>query len=77
MTDRNRQLVPDNWSLVRERALTTELCSEGLYSERSGVCRKAKLPGRSVKGKKFSKIDGILVRNDLKAKQVYMRKNVK
>jgi len=23
MVDRNRELVPDNWSLVRERALTT------------------------------------------------------
>ena len=22
MADRNRELVPDNWSLVRERALT-------------------------------------------------------
>ena len=39
MTDRNRELVPDNWSLVRERALTTGLCSEGWYSEHSGVCR--------------------------------------
>ena len=29
-------LVPDNWSLVRERALTTGLCSEGWYSEHSG-----------------------------------------
>ena len=28
MTDRNRELVPDSWSLVRERALTTWLCSE-------------------------------------------------
>ena len=25
MADRNRELVPDNWSLVRERALTTGL----------------------------------------------------
>ena len=29
MADRNRQLVPDNWSLVRERMLTTGLCAEG------------------------------------------------
>ena len=29
MADRNRELVPDNWSLVRGRALTTELCSKG------------------------------------------------
>ena len=77
MTDGNRQLVPDNWCLVRERALTTMLCSEGWYSEHSGVCRKAELQGRSVKVKKFSKIDGSLMKNDLKAKQVYMRKNVK
>ena len=28
MTDRNRELVPDNWSLVRERALATGLGSE-------------------------------------------------
>ncbi|MCB4775096.1 MAG: hypothetical protein LGB71_07425 [Sulfurovum sp.] len=35
MMDRNRELVPDNWSLVRERELTTGLCSEGWYSEHS------------------------------------------
>ena len=35
---RQKQLVPDNWSLVRERALTTGLCSAGWYSEHSGVC---------------------------------------
>ena len=39
MTDRNRELVPDNWSLVRERALTTGLCWEGCYSEHPDVCR--------------------------------------
>ena len=50
--DRNRELVPDNWSLVRGRALTTGLCSEGWYSEHSGVCRRAELPGGSVKVKK-------------------------
>ena len=38
MTDRSRELVPDNWSLVRQRALTIELCSEGWHSEQSGVC---------------------------------------
>ena len=69
MADRNRELVPDKWTLVRERALTTGLCSEGWYSEHSGVCRRAELPGRSVKVKKFSKTDGSLMRNDLKAKQ--------
>ena len=52
MTDRNKELVPDNVSLIRVRALTTGLCSEGRYSEHSGVCRRAKLPGRSVKVKK-------------------------
>ena len=44
MADTNRELVPDNWSLVRERALATGLCSEGWYSEHSGVCRKANVP---------------------------------
>ena len=29
MADRNRELVPDKWSLVRERALTTGLSWEG------------------------------------------------
>ena len=38
--DRNRELVPDNWNLVRERALITGLCLEGWYSEHSGVCRR-------------------------------------
>ena len=52
MTDKNRELVPNNWSLVRERALTTGLCSEGWYSKHSGVC-KTELLGRSVKVKKF------------------------
>ena len=69
MADRNRELVPDNWSLVRERALTTGLCLEGWYSDHSGVCRKAELPGGSVKVKKFRKVDGSLMRNDLNANQ--------
>ena len=69
MTGRNRELVPDNWSQVRERALTTGLCSEGWYSEHSGVCRRAELPGRSVKVKNFRKVDRSLMKNDLKAKQ--------
>ena len=53
MADRNRELVPDNWSLVRERELqlTTGLCSEGWYSEHSGVCRRAEMQGGSVKVK--------------------------
>ena len=41
MTDRNRELVPDSWSLVRERSLTTGLCSVGWYSGLPGVCRRA------------------------------------
>ena len=45
------------------------LCSEGWYSELSGVCRTAELLGRSVKVKKFWKVDGSLMRNDLKANQ--------
>ena len=53
MTDRNKELVSDNWSLVRERVITTGLCSEGCYSEHPGVCRRAELPGRSVKVKTF------------------------
>ena len=44
MADRNRELVPDNWSLVWERALTTGLCLVGWYSEHSGVRRRAELP---------------------------------
>ena len=51
--DRNRELVPDKWSLVRERALTAGLCSEGWYSKHSRVCSRAELPGRSVKVKKL------------------------
>ena len=53
MTGRNRELVPDSCSLVRERALTTGLYSEGWYSERSDVCRRMELPQRSVKVKQF------------------------
>ena len=53
MAVRNRELVPDDWSLVRERALTIGLCLEEWYSEHSGVCRGAELPGGSVKVKKF------------------------
>ena len=53
MADRNRELVPDIWMLVRERALTTGLSSEGWYSEHSGVCRRTELPGGSIKMKKF------------------------
>ena len=55
MADRNRGLVPDNWSLVRERTLTTGLCSEGWYSEHSGVCRRAELPGGGCKGEEVLK----------------------
>ena len=38
MADRNRELVPGNWSLVRERALTTGLCSkDGILNARVSV----------------------------------------
>ena len=47
ITDESRELVPGSWSLVRERALTTRLCEKGWYSERSGVCRRTELLGRS------------------------------
>ena len=69
MADINRKLVPDSWSLVTVRALTTGLCAEGWYSEHSGVRRKAKLPGRSVKVNELCKVDGRLVKNDLKTKR--------
>ena len=55
MADRNRELVPDNWSLVRERVLTTGLCSEGWYSEHSDVCRRAKAAGKECKGEEVLK----------------------
>ena len=32
MADRNREIVPDDWSLVRERALTTELCKDDILN---------------------------------------------
>ena len=53
MMDRNGELVPNSCNLVRERVLTTGLSADGWYSKRSGVCRRAELPGRSVKVKKF------------------------
>ena len=73
--DRNRESAPDRWSLVREKALTTGLCSEGWCCEHSGLCRRAELPGRrvysnTVKVEKFWKADGGLTRNDLKAKGI-------
>ena len=55
MTDRNGELVPDNWSLVRERALTTGLCLEGWYSEHSGVCRRSGAAGKECKGEEVLK----------------------
>ena len=57
MMDRNRELVPDSWILVRERALNTGLSAEGWCSEHSGVCRRAELAGRRAKVKKVGKID--------------------
>ena len=52
--------------------LTTGLSADGWYSKRSGVCRRAELPGRSVKVKKLKKVDGGLMRNYLKAKQIQL-----
>ena len=49
MKDRNKELVPHSWRLVRKIALTKGLCSEGWHSEHSGICKRAELPGRSVK----------------------------
>ena len=46
MTVRKREWVPDRWSLVRERALTTGLCAEGWYSEHS--VRKDGIPNTRV-----------------------------
>ena len=50
MADRTRELVPDNWSLVREILLTTGLCLEGWYwtlgeGGGGGVCRRVELLG--------------------------------
>jgi len=71
ITDRNRGLVPDNWSLVRERTLHGHwTLFGGCYSNtRVSVEERSCREGVSVKVKKFSNVDGDLVRNDLKAKQ--------
>ena len=55
MTDRNRELIPDSWSLVRQRAQYDHWALFGRiwYSEHSCVYRRAELPGRNVKVKKF------------------------
>ena len=38
MADRKRELVPDNWSLVKERALTTGLCwKDGILNTQVSV----------------------------------------
>jgi len=55
--DRNRELVPDYWSLERERALTTGLSAQGWCSEHSGVCRRTELAERRAKVKKVGKVD--------------------
>ena len=46
MTDRNRKLAPD---LVRKGWY--------VYSERSGACRRAELPGRSEKLEEVCEVD--------------------
>ena len=50
MTDRDRELVPDNWSLVRVRELSTGLCSERGYSEQLGCLQKYGAAGKECKG---------------------------
>ena len=40
MMDINRELVPDSWSLVRERVLTIRLCSERWVSAEERSCRE-------------------------------------
>ena len=65
LMDRNQDPVPESWKLVRELALTPGLCSERWYSEHSGTCRRAALPGRSIKVKKLWKVEGVLMRSDL------------
>ena len=48
-TETESSFVPDNWSQVRERTVTTGIWKDGILN--SGVCRRAKLLGRSVKVK--------------------------
>ena len=70
MTDSNRELVADCWSLVREGAMsTTGRFAKGCYSERSGVCRRAELLGMSVQVKTLRKVDGDIMSNDLNGEQ--------
>ena len=60
LTDRNRELVPDSWRLVRERVLSTGLHAEGLYSEsleclqKSGAAEKECKSAQNVLGWLFS-----------------------
>ena len=70
MTDRNRELVPDNWNLVRERERwpLDFVLKDGILNTRV-FGRRAELPGRNVKVKKLWKADGSLVENYPKAKQ--------
>ena len=44
------QLEPDKIKTADHRTLCGRMA---IYSEHSGVCRRAKLPGRSVEVKKF------------------------
>ena len=46
MADRNRELVPDNWSLVRERTLTTGLCAERFPYPPRNVSSLGRCPAR-------------------------------
>ena len=53
MADRNRELVPDNWSLVRERALTTGFCRFGSLM----VCVHVKRQERHTERQKYPRRD--------------------
>ena len=53
MLVRNKELVPESWSLERKSVDHWTSCRRMENSGHLGVCRRAELPGRSVKVKKF------------------------
>ena len=58
MADRNRELVPDNWSVVRERALHDPqdfVRNDSILNTR-GICRRASgAVGKECKGEEVLK----------------------
>ena len=47
MADRNRELVPDNWSLVRERALTLDFVrKDGILNTRVSAEERSQFQSR-------------------------------